>query len=115
MTAAIWPSATDRVTSETARKPPNDFDRPFTSSTFRLDGGFAPSAAAEPRPAGRQAAYDATGEGEQQHDQDLAQHQRPVFGVRRDLLVEDDQRRGADHGTPEMLDAAQNGHDHDLG
>ena len=34
---------------------------------------------------------------------------------RSDLLVEDDQHRGADHRAPEMVDPAEDGHDHHLG
>src|SRR5262249_4821493 len=76
MTAAISPSATARSTSETARKPPNDLDRPLTSST-----GRPLPLAAEPGKAGQYAADDPPGEGEQQDQKDDAQHERPVFGV----------------------------------
>src|SRR3974390_798654 len=110
MTAAISPSATARSTSETARKPANDLERPRTSST---DG---PSLlAAKPSYAGGQAACDSPREDEQQDDKDGAEHKRPIFGVGGDLLVEQHERRRSDDRTPEMIDAAENGHDHHLG
>src|SRR5690242_4652560 len=125
ITAAISPSATTRSTSLTARKPPNDLERPFTSSTLHLDagrlgtgyfrtGGALPLAA-QPRIAGRHATDDPAGESEQEHEQDHPQHERPVLGIGRGLLVQQHERRGADHRPPEMLDATQDGHDHDLG
>src|SRR5215472_3077035 len=65
ITAAISPSATARSTSETARKPPNDLERPRTSST----GG--PSLfTAKPVCAGGQAAGDSARKGEQQDEKD---------------------------------------------
>src|SRR5689334_1667889 len=93
ITAAISPSATARSTSLTARKPPNDLDRPFTSSTLHLDAGDfgtawlgipylrtggAPSLPPQPGKAGRQAADDAAGEDEQQDEQDRTENERPV-------------------------------------
>src|SRR6516165_9235807 len=110
MTAAISPSATARSTSETARKPANDLERPRTSST---DG---PSFfAAKPSYAGGQAACDFPGECEQQNDKDGAEHERPIFGVGGDLLVEQHERRSSDDRPPEIIDATEDRHDHHLG
>src|SRR5690348_6839065 len=110
MTAAIWPSATARLTSATARKPAKDLLSPCTSST-----GAPPGPAAQVTHAGNDAADDAAGEGEEQHQQDDTEHERPVFRVGGDLVVEQDQRRSADHRPPEMLHAAEDGHDHHFG
>src|SRR5580704_8062447 len=110
MTAAISPSATARSTSDTARQPPNDLERPRTSSIC----GPLPLAA-DPGDASRQSPDDPAGEGEQQHEQDRAKHERPVLGVGRSLLVEQDERGRADDRSPEVSDAAEDGHDHHLG
>src|SRR5579871_3668677 len=110
ITAAISPSATARSTSDTARKPPKDFERPRTSSKL------TPSClAAKPRDASRQTADNSAGEDEQQDQKYDPEHERPVLGVGRDLLIEQYERRGADHRSPEVIDAAENGHDHHLG
>src|ERR1051325_1118072 len=79
MIAAIWPRATSRLTSLTARKPPKLLRRPRTSSTR------APPQTAPDRLGG---AGESAGEDEQQHDEDRAQHHRPVLRVRDDLLVQ---------------------------
>src|SRR5690242_1455070 len=110
ITAAISPSATARSTSLTARKPPNDLDRPLTSSTLHLDAGRLGSAdlgtadtlslAPQPGKAGRQAADDAAGEDEQQDEQDRAENERPVLGVGRRLLVQEHQGARADDRAP---------------
>src|SRR6185312_12397950 len=86
ITAAICCVATLMLTSETARNPPNDLDRPETSST-----------AQPPHPAPQQldAAEDAAGEAEQQNQQDRAEHERPVFGIGGDLRAQQNQHRGA--------------------
>src|SRR6185312_8268243 len=107
MTAAICPSATARLTSATARKPAKDLLRPCTSST-----GAPPGPSAKSADAGDDATDDAAGKGEEQHQEDDAEHERPIFRVGGDLVVEQDKRRGADHGPPEMLHAAEDGHDH---
>ncbi len=80
-----------------------------------LQASRASSPAANPRHRGRQTADDAAREGEQQHEQDGPEHERPVLGVGRGLLVEQHERRRADHRSPEMIDAAEDGHDHHLG
>src|SRR6185312_3467160 len=110
ITAAISPSATARSTSETARKPANDLERPRTSSIAACS-----LLAAKPSCAADQPADDPAGEGEQQDEKDGAEHERPIFGVGRDLLVEQHQRGGANHRSPEMIDAAEDGHDHHFG
>src|SRR5690242_8923215 len=76
MTAAIWRASTVRLTSETARKPAKDLLRPTISST---------AAALQPGPQLRDPANDAAGQGEQQHQQDHAEHERPVLRVIGDL------------------------------
>src|SRR6185437_7535318 len=110
MTAAICPAATARSTSATARKPAKDLLSPCTSST-----GAPPGPASQPPYACNETADDAAGEDEKQHQQDDAEHERPVFRVGGDLVVEQNERSGADHGPPEMLHAAEDGHDHHFG
>src|SRR5579862_9974490 len=92
MTAAICRVLTVRLTSETARKPAKDFDRPEISSTA------APS---RPGPQADDPADDAAGQREQQHQQDRAEDERPVFGVGGYRLIEPDQGGGADRRSPE--------------
>src|SRR5215469_7839477 len=72
MTAAISPSATAKWTSVTARKPANDLERPRTSSI-----GASSPFAAKPRHGGRDTSGDAAREGEQQHEKDGPEHERP--------------------------------------
>src|SRR5438874_4112031 len=78
ITAAICRASTRNDTSDTATKPENDLRRPEISSIA-------------PRPQSPCGAVERTenaaGEGEQQHDQDRAEHERPVLGVGGDLLV----------------------------
>src|SRR5580658_2443015 len=60
ITAAICRVATVRLTSETARNPPNDLERPDTSSMAR------PSQSAHPAPQRDEAADDAARKAEQE-------------------------------------------------
>src|SRR5262249_51229418 len=69
MTAAIWPSGTAMLTSDTARKPPNDLVRPCTSSI-----GGLPDAAPQPAESRHQPADDAARKREQQDEQDEPEH-----------------------------------------
>ena len=79
--------------------------------------GFAHVAGAKhrclrkPQEASAQCAEHAAREHEHEHDQDRAENERPVLRVGIDVLVEQDQDRGADGWPPEMADAAQDGHD----
>src|SRR6516165_3373410 len=95
-----------RLTRETARKPLNDLEMSEISSIARL---------LETPPQRDDAADDAAREAEQQHQQDRAQHERPVFGVLGDLLVEQDEGRRADRRPPEIAGTAKDGHDEDFG
>src|SRR5579872_6766091 len=79
ITAAIWPVSTVRLTSLTARKPAKDFDRPAISSIEALP---------DARQQRIERAENAAGKNEQQHDQDRAEHEGPIFGVVGDLLVQ---------------------------
>src|SRR5579864_8765278 len=82
ITAAICRVATVRLTPETARNPPNDLERPETSSMALLIGaGFVPAGTAQAAPQRDEAADDAAGQAEQQHQQDRAEHERPILGV----------------------------------
>src|SRR5690348_18245903 len=72
ITAAIWRVSTVRLTSQTARKPAKDLERPAISST---------ATALQPVPQERDTADDPAGEGEQQHQEDRAEHKRPVLRV----------------------------------
>src|SRR3954447_20059043 len=87
MTAAICRASTRNDTSETATKPENDLRRPDISS-------IAP--APEPPDRAVDGAEDAAREQKQQHDQDRAQHERPILGVSSDLLVQQRQDERAD-------------------
>src|SRR4051812_12799593 len=106
MMAAIWPATTVRLTPPTARKPSKDFRMSRTSSTAR-----PPDPAADQLERTRQTAR----EHEQQHDQDRAEHERPVLRVRGDLLVQENEDEGADGRAVEAPHAAQERHDQDLG
>ena len=72
-----------------ASKPPKDLRSRLISSMTAL---------LQARPSGVQAADDAGGKSEQQHDQHDAQHERPVLGVGSDQQVQQGQRGGADTG-----------------
>src|SRR5262249_34759755 len=97
MIAAIWPRATPSVTPSTAWKPSNALRTSRTSSKTH------PQA----RHAGGQRTDDAAGKGEQDHDEHGAEHERPVFGVRRDLLIQYEQHECAHRGAPEAPHAAE--------
>src|SRR5437588_11483186 len=77
--AAICRASTRNDTSETATKPENDLRRPDSSS-------IAP--APQPSDGAVDSAKNAARKHEKQHDQDRAEHERPVFGVGSDLLIE---------------------------
>src|SRR5213593_2510452 len=78
MIAAIWPRATPSVTPATAWKPSKAL------RTLRTSSMTHPQA----RHARGQRADDAARKCEQDHDQYGAEHERPVLGVRGDLLVQ---------------------------
>src|SRR6476619_3336575 len=59
-------------------------------------------------------ASDTAREGEQQDEEQEAEHERPVLGVGDDVLVEQDDYGRAQGGPPEIVDAAQDGHDQHL-
>src|SRR5437016_1767179 len=88
--AQIERCGTTSVTPATAWKPANALRTSRTSSTPH------PFDPADQAPQG---AHDAAGEQEEQGDQEGPQDERPVFRVRGDLLVEDDQDQGADRTT----------------
>src|SRR5580692_5228103 len=104
ITAAICCVSTRRLTSVTARKPAKDFEIPVSSSN-----GAAPGAAHHIMAQAVERAEDATGEPEQQNDQNGTEKKRPVFGDCGDLLVEDRHHRGAERRPPEMVHAAEDG------
>src|SRR5215467_13413789 len=105
ITAAICLVWTVRLTSKTARNPPNDLEIPETSSIAQP---------LQVPPHQIEAADDATREAEQQHEQDGAEHERPVLRVVGDHLVEPDQGRGANRRSPEIAYAPEDCHDDDL-
>src|SRR5206468_7259961 len=84
----MLPRGASRLTPPTATKPSKTLTRSRTSSTARPT-----EEAPGEHPDG---AGDAAGEAEQEHHQDRAQHERPVLGVRDDLLVQEDQDQRAD-------------------
>ena len=94
ITAVMPRSGTARLTPPTAVKPLNDL-ADVAHLKHRAVSAMRASA-------GMQRADDAAGKDEQQHDQDRAEDERPVLRVGGDLLVEQDQHRGADRRAPEM-------------
>src|SRR5439155_29383 len=80
MIAPMLPRGASKLTPPTATNPSKIFTRSRTSSTAR-----PPEQAARERAGG---AGDPAGKPEQEHHQHGAQHQRPVLGVRDDLLVQ---------------------------
>src|SRR5882672_5085183 len=107
MIAPMLPRGASKLTPPTATKPPKIFTRSRTSST-----------AGPPEQAPREraeSAGDPSGEPEQEHDQHGAQHERPVLGVRDDLLIQEDQHERADAGPKERAHAPEERHDQHLG
>src|SRR5215468_5024577 len=102
MMALIEPRGTEKLTPPTARKPSKLLRSPNTSSTR------------SPPAESQQGAGDASREGEEQHHQNDAEDERPVFRVGDDLLVEPDEHGGAQGRPEERAHAAQEGHDQDL-
>src|SRR5277367_1998005 len=109
MTATIWRVATVRLTPPTATKPANDLRRSRTSS---IASDQPPARQAK---SGNEPADNAAGKHEQQHQQQTAEHKRPILGIVGDLLVEPNQRQGADRRSPEIIHAPEDGHNNDLG
>src|SRR5262245_33529021 len=107
MMAPMLPRGASRLTPPTATKPSKALTRSRTSST-----ACPPEDSPRERADG---AGDAAGEAEQEHDQDGAQHERPVLGVRDDLLVQENQDERADARADEGAHAAEQGHDQHLG
>src|ERR1043166_2499568 len=105
ITAAICRASTRNDTSDTATKPEKDLRRLDISS-------IAP--APEPPDGAVEGAENAARKHEQQHDQDGAEHEWPILGVGGDLLVQQGQHQRAHGGAPEMMHAAEDGHDHDI-
>src|SRR5438094_741995 len=102
MLAQMERGGTTSVTPPTAWKPANALRTSRTSSTPRPF---------EPADQAPQGAHDAAGEQEEQGDQEDPQDERPVFRVRGDLLVEDDQDQRADRGPVEGPHATEDRHD----
>src|SRR5215472_17727263 len=109
ITAAIWRVSTVRLTPPTATKPANALCKSCTSSIAARD-----PVAGEAK-AGDEATNDAAGKDEEQHQQNCTEHERPIFGIGGDLLVEPNQRQRADRRPPEKVHAAEDGHDDHLG
>src|SRR5690348_6012053 len=109
ITAAIWPVSTVRLTPPTATKPAKDLRSLRTSSIAGAD------TAAEQAETGDDAADDAAREEKEEDQQQAAEHKWPIFGVSGDLLVEPDERQGTHRRSPEIVHAAKDRHDDDLG
>src|SRR5579863_595286 len=109
ITATICRVSTVRLTPATATKPAKDLLRLRISSTAWR------KPMTELAISGDESAHDAAGEGIEQYQQDRAEDERPIFGIVGDLLVEPHQREGANRRAPEIVHAAEDGHDHDLG
>src|SRR5215831_5627387 len=95
ITAAISPRATARLTPSTAVKPSKALRMERTSSMAALRLRCRPRLLTPAARRFRQRADDPAGEDEEKDDQHRAEHERPVFGVGSDLLVEEDKRRRA--------------------
>src|SRR2546427_9922488 len=104
MIALTLRSGTLNETRETATKPSNDLVRSRTSSTPRPP---------EPAPEQLEGAAQPAGKAEQQHDEDGAQHERPVLGEGDDLLVQQDQDQRSRTRPVERPHPAQQRHDED--
>src|SRR5271166_2020179 len=109
ITAAIWPVSTVRLTPPTATNPAKDLRSLRTSSIAADDA--APGQAKSRR----EPADDAAGKGVEQHDQQRAEDERPIFGIGCGLLVQPHQRQCTNRRSPEIVHAAENCHDHDFG
>src|ERR1700752_4671839 len=92
MIALTLPFGTSNETRDTAVKPSKALVSSRTSSTPRSP---------EPPPEQLGGAGEPAGEAEQQDDQNGAEHERPVFRVRDNLLVEEDQRQRPHARPPE--------------
>src|SRR2546425_3134323 len=107
MMAPMLPPGTSKLTPATARK------------RSKICARSPPSSTPEPREqAPRQrprGTGDPAGKAEQQDDQDSAEHERPVLGVRDDLLVQEDQHQGPDARPVEAPHAAEERHDEHFG
>src|SRR5262252_4574269 len=112
MMAPMLPRGASRLTPPTATKPSKVLTRSRTSSTAHLARTQPTEEASGERTEG---ADDAAGEAEQEHDQDGPKNERPVLGVRDDLLVQEDQHERADARAEEGAHAAEEGHDQHLG
>src|SRR5262245_37758067 len=112
MMAPMLPVGASRLTPPTATKPSKTLTRSRTSSTGHLG---AARTTEEPREDHADGAGDAAGEAEQEHDQHGAEHERPVLGVRDDLLVQEDQDEDADARAEEGAHPPEQGHDQHLG
>src|SRR5258705_9542559 len=107
MMAPMLPRGASRLTPPTATKPSKTLTRSRTSSTAR-----STEEAAGERADG---AGDAAGKAEQEHHQDGPEHERPVLGVRHDLLVQENQDERPDARAEERPHASEQGHDQHLG
>src|SRR6516164_1329314 len=88
MIAPMLPVGASRLTPPTATKPSKTLTRSRTSSI----GHLAPAHPADEATGEiSDGPGDAAREAEQEHDEDSAEHERPVLGVRDDLLVQEDQ------------------------
>src|SRR5437879_11436536 len=101
MIAPMLPRGASRLTPPTATKPSKTLTRSRTSSTAR-----STEEAAGERADG---AGDAAGKAEQEHHQDGPEHERPVLGVRHDLLVQENQDERRDARAEERAHASQRG------
>src|SRR6476620_5305111 len=98
MTAAICRRLAAKLTPATAANPSKDFLMSCTSSMVaisRLELGRPPPPTWQAGATGMERAEYAARKGEQQHDQDRAEDERPILGVRGDLLVQHDQHQGS--------------------
>src|SRR3990172_9153241 len=108
MIAAISPGSTRRLTPTRAWKPPKALATPETSSTGR---SRRPARGSPSQKDPRQT----PGEHVDQREKNDAQHDRPVFRVRRHHRVEDDEDPRAQGRPQEDVRPAEEGHEEHLG
>src|SRR5579871_3803998 len=109
ITATIWRSATSRLTPPTATKPAKLL---CSSRTSSIAARYDPL---QTRHSGHHPADQPAGKHKQQNEEQAAEHKRPILGVVGDLLVEPNKRRRPDRRPPEVIHAAEDRHDDDLG
>src|SRR5262245_56990650 len=102
MMASVSPSATSSATSSVATRPPKRLRNPRTASSGSAIAGARQQAIKSPAPV------------EHDEDEERTEHHLPVHGPRREQVLEQQERDGAEHWAEQGAHAAQDDHDHDV-